>query len=249
MDPDPKRRGWRTWARALRDTWFPPVCAHCRALVDPARRHHLCEACARRLQRVEGAHCSICGHPFFGATESNRVCEHCFELEPEFREGRTAVLLRGPARTLVIDIKYHGALHLYDEVALIAGEAEGFLDYLRGATLVPVPLHSRKLRERGYNQSRLLAETFARAAAGGTRVAEPLRRVLDTRTQTRLDRKARQENLRGAFEPAHGQRLDPAERFVLVDDVFTTGATLNACARALWRAGARVIDVATFGHG
>ena len=61
------------------------------------------------------------------------------------------VLLRGPARTLVIDIKYHGALHLFDEIGLIAREAEGFLDYPRGATLVPVPLHPRKLRERGYN--------------------------------------------------------------------------------------------------
>ncbi len=249
MEAEPRDRAWRTWLRALRDTWFPPVCAHCRALVEPRRRHHLCEPCARRLQRVSGPHCPICGYPFFGATETNRVCEHCFELEPEFREGRTAVLLRGPARTLVIDIKYHGALHLYSEVALIAAEAEGFLDYLRGATLVPVPLHPRKLRERGYNQSRLLAGTFARAAGGGARVLEPLRRVVDTPTQTRLDRRTRQENLRGAFEAAGTARLDPAERFVLVDDVFTTGATLNACARALRRAGARTIDVATFGHG
>jgi ComF family protein len=249
MEAEPRNGGWRHWWRALRDTWFPPVCAHCRALVDPARRHHLCEPCARRLQRVAGPHCTICGYPFFGDTEANRVCEHCFELEPEFREGRTAVLLRGPARTLVIDIKYHGALHLFAEVGLIAREAAGFLDYLRGATLVPVPLHPRKLRDRGYNQSQLLAETFVRAAGGDTRLAEPLRRVVDTPTQTRLDRKTRQENLKGAFEVRRGQRLDPTERFVIVDDVFTTGATLNACAIALRRAGARTIDVATFGHG
>ncbi len=237
------------WLRALRDVWFPPVCAHCRALVDPRRRRHLCEPCARRLQHVDGPHCTTCGYPFFGDTDTDRVCEHCFTLEPEFREGRTAVLLRGPARTLVIDLKYHGALHLLAEVGLIVRETEGFLDYLRGATLVPVPLHARKLRERGYNQSRLLAETFARAAGGGTRVAEPLRRGVDTPTQTRLDRKTRQENLRGAFAARDGLRLDPAERFVIVDDVFTTGATLNACAVALRRAGARTIDVATFGHG
>ncbi len=249
MERQQRGRHWRRWLRALRDTWFPPVCAHCRSLVDPVRRHHLCEPCARRLHRVAGPHCTTCGYPFFGDTATDRVCEHCFELEPEFREGRTAVVLRGPARTLVIDLKYHGATHLLEEIGLIAREAEGFLDYLRGATLVPVPLHPRKLRERGYNQSRLLAGIFARVAGSGTRLAEPLRRVVDTPTQTRLDRRTRQENLKGAFEVRRGRRLDPAERFVLIDDVFTTGATLNTCAVALRRAGARVIDVATFGHG
>lgn len=249
METERGRTGWRFWLRVLRDTWFPPVCAHCRALVDPARRHHLCEACARRLQRVSGPHCTTCGYPFFGDTVVDRVCEHCFELEPEFGEGRAAVLLRGPARTLVLDLKYHGALHLLAEVGLIAREVDGFLDYLRDATLVPVPLHARKQRERGYNQAQLLAETFARAAGGRTRVAEPLRRAVDTPTQTRLDRRTRQENLRGAFELRRGRRLDAAERYVLVDDVFTTGATLNACAVVLRRGGARRVDVATFGHG
>ncbi len=242
-------RGLRGWLRALRDAWFPPVCAHCRGLVDPARRHHLCEACARRVQRVGGARCTTCGYPFFGAPEAERVCEHCFELRPEYREGRTAVLLRGPARTLVIDLKYHGGVHLLAEIGLVAREAEGFLDHLRGATLVPVPLHPRKLRERGYNQSRLLAATFAKAAGGGTRVEEVLRRVRDTDTQTRLDRRTRQENLQGAFAAARACRLDPGRRYVIIDDVFTTGATLNACAVALRRGGAREIDVATFGHG
>jgi ComF family protein len=177
------------------------------------------------------------------------VCPHCFELEPRFREGRTAVLLRGPARSLVIGIKYHRELHLYDEIEGLVREAPGFLDFLRGAVLVPVPLHPRKERERGYNQSRLLAATLARAAGGCTRVEEPLQRIVDTRTQTRLDRRARQENLRSAFALASGCELARSARFVLVDDVFTTGATLNACAAVLRRVGATAVDVATFGHG
>lgn len=201
------------------------------------------------MQRIEGPHCTTCGYPFFGEGAADRVCEHCFELDPVFREGRAAVLLRGPARSLVIGIKYHAALHLYEEIGLIARETDGFLAYLRDAVLVPVPLHPRKERERGYNQSRLLAETFARAAGGETTVAEPLRRVSDTRTQTRLDRKARQENLNNAFAPAGNRPLDRARRYVLIDDVFTTGATLNACAVVLRRAGGVLVDVATFGHG
>ena len=245
----PANTGWRRWLRTLRDVWFPPVCAHCRQLVTDPTRRHLCGRCARRLHRVEGVHCTTCGYPFFGDTATDRVCEHCFELEPEFREGRTAVLLRGPARTLVIGIKYHRALHFYEEIDLIARETAGFLDFLRGAVLVPVPLHPRKLRERGYNQSRLLADTFARAAGGGTTVAEPLRRVVDTPTQTRLDRRTRQANLKNAFAPVPGRLLDPAQRLVLIDDVFTTGSTLNACAAVLRRCGRGNLDVATFGHG
>ena len=241
--------GLRSWLRTTRDVWFPPVCVHCHGLVETPGRRFLCDACARRIHRVGGTHCTTCGYPFAGDAAVDRVCEHCFELEPQFREGRTAVLLRGPARTLVLEIKYHRALHLFDEVALLAREAEGFLDFLRGAALVPVPLHPRKERERGFNQSRLLARAFARAAGDGTRVVEPLRRTVDTRTQTRLDRRARQENLKNAFALAPRRRINPTDRLVLVDDVFTTGATLNACAAVLRRAGCVNLDVATFGHG
>jgi ComF family protein len=115
--------------------------------------------------------------------------------------------------------------------------------------LVPVPLHPRKQRERGYNQSRLLADTFSRAAGGGTAVTELLRRVVDTPSQTRLDRRTRQSNLKNAFALVRGRPINPAQRLVLVDDVFTTGSTLNACAAALRRAGHLNLDVATFGHG
>jgi ComF family protein len=241
--------GLRIGLRTARDVWFPPVCAHCRGLVETPGRRFLCERCARQVHRVGGAHCTTCGYPFFGEAEANRVCPHCFALEPVFREGRTAVLLQGPARTLVIEIKYHAALHLFDEVTLLAGETPGYLEFLRGATLVPVPLHPRKQRERGFNQSRLLATTLARAAGAGTRVAELLLRTVDTRTQTRLDRRARQTNLKNAFALASSRPINATDRLVLVDDVFTTGATLNACAAVLRRAGCVSVDVATFGHG
>jgi ComF family protein len=202
------------------------------------------------LQRAEGPHCATCGYPFFGQAAIDRVCEHCEQLEPVFGRGRVAVLLRGPARTLVIDLKYHGALYLLSEVALVVREVSGFLEHLRGAALVPVPLHSRKLRERGYNQARLLAETFARESGGDTRVVDLLRRIVDTPTQTRLSRRERQANLRHAFAVTEGRiPADRRQRLVIVDDVFTTGATLNACAAALRQAGWNHIDIATFGHG
>lgn len=241
--------GWHRWLRTGRDLFFPPVCVGCRGLVDDPAHRFLCGKCARQIALVGDPRCRTCGYPFFGETAADRVCEHCFELEPVFREGRTAVVMRGAARTLVHEIKYHGALHLLDEVGILVRIAPGFLDYVRGATLVPVPLHPRKERERGFNQSRLLAETFAAAAGGATHVAEPLRRVIDTKTQTRLDRRTRRANLKNAFALTQPDSITPTERFLLVDDVFTTGATLNACAAVLRNAGCLSIDVATFGHG
>jgi ComF family protein len=127
----------------------------------------------------------------------------------------------------------------------------GYPDYLRGAVLVPVPLHPRKLRERGYNQSRLLAECCVAAAGkvGGVRIEELLRRRVDTESQTHFDRATRQRNLKNAFALASRVAINPAQRYLLVDDVFTTGSTLNACAAVLRRAGCVSVDVVTFGHG
>ena len=159
------------------------------------------------------------------------------------------MLLKGPGRSLVHALKYHRALHVLEDIVALIRATPGIADYLRGAVLVPVPLHSRKERERGYNQSRLLAESFAAAACAGARVEAPLRRVVDTPTQTALDRRTRQANLKNAFALRNGAAINPGERYVLIDDVFTTGSTLNACATKLRRAGCLNLDIVTFGHG
>ncbi|MES2694038.1 MAG: ComF family protein, partial [Verrucomicrobiota bacterium] len=98
-------------------------------------------------------------------------------------------------------------------------------------------------------QAVLLAETLAQAAGGGARVEAVLERVVHTQTQTAFDRRTRMANLKNAFALARGADLNPALHYLLVDDVFTTGSTLNSCARALRRAGILNLDVVTFGHG
>jgi ComF family protein len=123
------------------------------------------------------------------------------------------------------------------------------VELARGAVVVPVPLHPRKERERGYNQTALLAEILVRVAGGGARVEPLLRRVVDTATQTAFDRRSRMANLKNAFALARGASLNPDQHYLLVDDVFTTGSTLNSCALALRRAGGLNLDVVTFGHG
>lgn len=241
--------------RGLSDVVFPPSCVHCRAVVEgevggtrPAFRH-LCGRCAAQLDFVRPPHCITCGHPFYGVVEGERRCVKCEGLEPAFREGRTAVLFKGPARALVIELKYHRGLHVLEDMAEIFRRAAHVMEHVRGGVLVPVPLHPRKARERGYNQAVLLAEALARAAGEPTRVEPLLERVVDTQTQTAFDRRTRMANLKNAFALTRGADLNPALHYLLVDDVFTTGSTLNSCARTLRRAGAMNLDVVTFGHG
>lgn len=246
--------------RGLSDLVFPPVCVHCRGLVETPEAEadsgegagsfrHLCQRCVQQLEFVRAPHCTTCGHPFFGVVEGERMCAKCEGLQPEFGEGRTAVLFKGPARSLVIELKYHRGLHVVADMAQIWRRAPHVLAAARGATLVPVPLHPRKARERGYNQAELLARALARAAGGGANVQNLLLRAIDTPTQTAFDRQTRIGNLKNAFALVPGRPLNSALHFLLVDDVFTTGSTLNSCARALRRAGAVKLDVATLGHG
>jgi competence protein ComFC len=236
----------------LRDTLdavFPRSCVNCGGLVEGGWLRHLCPQCERSLHVVEGPHCTTCGHPFYGEMAGDRLCPHCEALEPVFGEGRTAVLLKGSGRSLVHTLKYHQGQHVLEDIAAIMRAAPGYADYVRAAVLVPVPLHPRKLRERGYNQSRLLAECAVQAVDGQARIAELLRRVVDTETQTHLDRTTRQANLKNAFALTPGAVITPGQHYLLIDDVFTTGSTLNACAAVLRRAGAVSLDVVTFGHG
>ena len=250
--------------RGLSDAVFPPSCVHCRGLVetesDPREGgagglatggefRHLCARCVAQLDFVQPPHCTTCGSPFYGEIEGERVCPHCEGLQPAFREGRTAVLFKGPARALVIELKYHRGLHVLADMEAIFRRAAHVCELVRGAVLVPVPLHPRKERERGFNQTALLAARLARVAGGDARVEAVLRRVEDTPTQTAFDRRSRMANLKNAFALARGAAINPDLHYVIVDDVFTTGSTLNRCAQTLRRAGGLKLDVVTFGHG
>lgn len=235
--------------RALRDVFFPPSCLHCGDVVEDSRLRHVCAACEPLIVRVEAPACPCCGHPFFGEASGERLCEHCEGLRPEFGEGRTTVLFKGPARALVHTLKYRNGLHVLEDMATLVAESPRAAEFVRDAVLVPVPLHARKERERGFNQTRELAREIAKRCGGVTRCEELLVRVLDTQTQTNLDREQRRANLKNAFALAPGCIINPELRYVLIDDVFTTGSTLNACAAVLRGGGALNVDVCTFGHG
>jgi competence protein ComFC len=230
------------------DVAFPASCASCGDALENPPLPHVCRRCFSKIHIVEDPRCLTCGYPFFGEVESHGDCQHCARLTPRFARGWSIALFRGPIRRLIYALKYEKALWALRDLGRIAEFAEGLGDYLEDAILVPVPLHSRKLRERGYNQSALITEELSRRFEVQYR-DDLLSRIVDTESQTRFNRQERYRNLKNAFIVVENSDFEIKQRYVLVDDVFTTGSTLNACAAALRKSGVKEIDVLTIGHG
>jgi ComF family protein len=233
----------------LLDVFFPRSCVSCGDAVEDSGYEHLCRDCARELFLVAPPSCRTCGHPFHGILAGPRICPHCAELDPVFDEGKTLFLAKGPGRALVHELKYQSGFYILRDIERMVRRARGYLDYLSDAVLVPVPLHKDKLRERGYNQSEQIVGALARATGGRSRSAKLLLRTKYTQTQTSLNRENRRRNVKNAFALGEDAVVIPGQPYILVDDVFTTGSTLNACAAVLRKAGAERIKVATLGHG
>lgn len=238
----------RTVADRLLDLVYPRNCVGCRGVVSDLQSRYICADCRNHIFRVQSPYCNTCGCPFFGEVESERVCPHCAELDPVFQAGRTVLLYRGVGLALIQEWKYHKALYLLDDIRSLIEQMPGLRAYVESAILVPVPLHRRKLREREFNQSRILADLFGEAG-GGLPVEELLQRVVDTESQTLLKLAARRRNVKNAFALSENALLRKDQTYILVDDVFTSGSTLNACSAVLRKAGARSIKALTLGHG
>ena len=234
--------------QALAEVFFPRSCLHCGNAVECSDYQFLCSACSRELFFSQPPTCSTCGYPFLGMLAGPRVCPHCTELDPLFEQGKTLFLAKGPARSIIHVLKYqHGFYALWDVKTMIA-KAPYYKNYFKEAILVPVPLHSTKERERGFNQSLMIAKSLNEATTAKG-LQELLVRTIYTQTQTQLSRVARLQNVKNAFALASDAVVIPNRTYILIDDVFTTGSTLNSCAAVLLGAGATQIKVATLGHG
>jgi ComF family protein len=233
-------------ARVAADALWPPRCLSCGAGVDQAGR--LCPACWQRIDFIAEPLCRRCGLPFafaipgedFGATE----CGACLRQPPPFDRARAAMRYGDASRKLILAFK-HGdrtdaAPALAAWLARAAGGLLGDCD-----VIAPVPLNRWRLLRRRYNQAALLAQALARRA-GKPVAVDALRRLRATPSQGGLTAAQRRTNVRGAFavRPRWADRI-AGRGVLLVDDVMTTGATVEACARALRAAGAARVDVVT----
>jgi ComF family protein len=233
----------RQGAVRLLNLIFPPLCVSCRMRVGEA--HALCAACWNAISFIEGSLCSCCGSPFEVDPGSETVCGGCLARPHDFARARSLFRYDDASKPLILAFKHGDRL---DHAPAFARwlERTGRPLFSDAELLVPVPLHRWKLWKRRYNQAAVVAEGLSRIAG---LPHDPL--VLEKRRATKSQgempsAKARRRNVLNAFRvpPEKAARVR-GRRILLIDDVFTTGATLNACARALTRAGAARVDALT----
>ncbi len=246
MAVHPRLTRARAAARALAQFVLPRVCAACEDALDDSDGGLICGRCWVRVPLLPSPRCARCGHP----RRARGACSGCALLPPYVRSARSLCWVPDPVGSAILSaLKYDGWPAVAGEIALRLSRLDWPADVVaERAALVPVPLAPVKQRARGFNQ----AERIARAVAVHWDVPvwdDVLRRVRATPSQTRLTPGERLANVHGAFlaEPSEAQRLR-GRHLILVDDVLTTGATLNACASALFAAGARTLSYLTFGR-
>ncbi len=237
-------------AQSLFATLLPSDCRLCQAPLTRIARLPVCDACLSGITPISGRLCAVCGERIFTPhADAEPVCGECRTTVPPFVRAMAYGSYDGGLRELIHLLKYGRVRPAAGVLGRMLAEViQGLGSEFQSAVVVPVPLHNRKLRQRGFNQ----AEEIARAALKklnrsgltlktGVGVLERRRA---TESQTGLTDHQRQENVRGAFlvtlpKPIRSQDV------LLVDDVFTTGATVRECARVLRRAGADRVFVAT----
>jgi ComF family protein len=236
------RRAVAHTARLVLDIALPTLCVSCR---EPVDGDGVCAACWSKLSFIAPPYCPRLGIPFVYDPGPELLSMEAIANPPAYARARAAVRYDDVARTLVHALKYQDRTDLAP--AMGRWMARAGRELLDGAdALVPVPLHWRRGWSRRYNQSGALARSIERQS--GVKVAsEALRRVRPTQQQIGLTRSQRATNVQGAFKVAP-ERADDIQgrRVVLIDDVLTSGATVDACARALLRAKAASVDVLVF---
>lgn len=233
--------------QAALDLLYPRRCSHCEGDV-PSGSDALCWECRADIRPIVFPFCSVCGNPVEGRISHDYVCYLCREPPRHFDRARSAARFEGVLQHLIHHFKYDQALWLESElVDVIEGCFEAQYADLPLDAVTCVPLFPMRERQRGYNQAELLGRGLA------ARIQKPfnasaLRRIRATETQTHLTAPQRADNVRGAFEPGSRRRIE-GMRLLLVDDVMTTGATLDECSRALKLNGAASVHVITVGRG
>lgn len=232
--------------KTILDFIFPPHPA-CRLCGSPLESNiSICAACQDKITACEGSFCTICGRYWpLSAEVKPAICHECSERRPSFAAARSVGIYGGVLRDAVYLYKYQGCRSLSEEFGVMLADVflrEPILP--RATAIVPVPLSSDKMKLRGFNQSQLLAGKLSSVL--GIPVRNYLQKSINTPSQSKLTREARIDSVRGVFRLNHSPAC---EQIILVDDIFTTGATAGECSRVLLEGGADKVAVLTLASG
>jgi ComF family protein len=231
----------------LLDMLYPRNCIGC-GVSSPETFRHICWDCWSAAARIEPPFCDLCGDPVAGAVDHGFTCYSCSAETPSFDGARSAARYDGVVGEALRQLKYEKALWLAPDLAeLLHNCLQAEFPERTFDLVVPVPLHHVRRRDRGYNQSAVLAFELGKRI-GCQSMPGMLRRIRPTTTQTNLTASQRLSNVKNAFQSRRAKWL-AGRRVLLVDDVMTTGATVNACAKALNEGGATSVHVLTVARG
>lgn len=238
-------RGVGACLKMLPERIFPVLCEGCDSPVSQTGT--LCGTCWREVRFLEAPLCPVMGTPFSHDFGAHFLSAEAIAEPPPFRRLRSVACHDGSARHAGISLKYYDRLDLAPWMARWMQRAgQELLEDCD--VIIPVPLHRKRLWKRRYNQAAELARVLARLS-GKAYAPTALKRIKDTRQQAELSQSERLRNVAGAFQVPENDRISVQGRIVLlIDDVYTTGATVKAACRALLKAGAAEVDVLTFGR-
>jgi len=228
----------------MMDLLFPRHCEICVKSMNHKNQTYLCEICFNKIRFISSTACRGCAKVFPGAFPSieNWICPGCLRAKRFYEACYAVSYYEGPIKELLQTFKFARAEYLAGTLREIFLKGMiGKVDWGNFDFVVPIPLHPRKLKERGFNQSFILAQTV-RDVTGLRILRDSIVRVKYSEGQTLQDKKARLENIRGSFKVHYPQKIKGKE-ILLVDDVLTTGATIQECARLLKEAGAKTVTV------
>lgn len=226
----------------LMDLLFPPVCAVCRVRIDIRQHRSFCSKCAEGITYLRQPVCRVCGMELAGGEDREYLCGECLRNPPSFSLARSLVRYEPAVRQLLQRLKYAGDTSVIPGLTALIRGGECF-DFLDCDRIIPVPLHVERFRTRGLNQARLLAGLFFPEKKQVIH-SNWLIRTRNTTAQTKLGGIARRKNMHDAFQVSRESKLEK-KVICLVDDVFTTGTTVNECAKVLLQHGALDVKVLT----
>lgn len=219
---------------------LPPNCPVCGK--KTAGEHDLCSHCYTKIHFITKPYCQCCGRPYEFKTFDELICGACLQKRPLFHKARAAFTYDDFSKKLILPFKHGRRTELAPFLVQLLIRVGN--DLIKEAdVIIPVPLHRFRLMKRGYNQAALLAGLLAKKYRKHY-APDVLKRIKHTKSQGHLSPSARAKNLQGAFHIVHASKIKN-KRILLIDDVMTSGATVNACTKILLKNGAKQVDILT----